>query len=109
MAENTQELINKAVQEALQQAQTIKSLNWAGPSLLESPELQGIHVPIKVLTPDGTLRVYLEFDKSWGESAEKLQELIGYLAGAGFPLDIWSKGGSSSSWGNSRSYRSYRR
>ena len=109
MADNTQDLINEAVQKALQQAQTSKTMNWAGSSASELPEIQGIHVPIKMQTAQGSLRVYLEFEKSWGENAEKLRELIEHLEDLGFPLDIWSRSGSSSSWGNNRSYRSYRR
>ena len=109
MADNTQDLINEAVQKALQQAQASKTTNWAGSLSLELPDIQGIHIPIKMQTPQGSLRIYLEFDKSWGETAEKLQELIDLLERLGFPLYVWSKSDSSSSWGNNRSYRSYRR
>ena len=99
----SQEDIQTIVQQALQQMQQQNpQTSWQGQSFSTMPEVQKVNIPIKLQTQQGSLRVYLEFDASWGETAQKLQELIDTLESMGFPLDVWQS--KSSGWGNNNQY-----
>ena len=107
--QDIQSIVDTAIQKMQQQnSQT----SWQGQSFFTMPEVQKVNIPIKLQTQQGSLRIYLEFDASWGETAQKLQELIDTLEQMGFPLDTWQS--KSSGWGNNNQYnsgykRSYRR
>ena len=113
---NEQQNIQDIVKQALESMQGQQATSWQGQTFSITPEVQKVNIPIKLQTAQGSLRVYLEFDASWGATAQKLQELVDVLDNMGFPLDTWQS--KSSGWGNNnqqynnysgykRSYRRY--
>lgn len=95
-----QDLMQQAQNQGQQPGQ--QQFNWQGQNLSVHPEIQKVNVPIKLQTPLGSIRIYLEFGPEWGESAEKLQELLGYLNNTGVPLDIWQGKQYQQGWGNNQ-------
>jgi hypothetical protein len=83
-------------------ASAVSSANpWSKPATTAaSTEVLGVSIPISVDTPDGKLRVYLNFPGSAASSPEALFSLIEQLASTGMPLDIWQSQSKGSGWGN---------
>ncbi len=48
----------------------------------------GVSLPVKMQTPGGSLRVYMNFGSEFA-SPEALNALIEQLNAAGVPLDLW--------------------
>jgi hypothetical protein len=80
------------------QPQAPVSAGWARPQVAPT-EAQSVSIPIKLNTPSGSLRAYLNFDGSAASSPEALMALIESLERMGVPLDFW-RAGAASGWGS---------
>ena len=89
-----------AVQAQLATAQKPLTSAWGQPTLTQTP--QGMAVPIKVQTPKGSLRLYLQFGPEAAASPDSIMGLIQALDAQGYPLDTWQK---SSDWGTSGGWK----
>lgn len=70
------------------------------------PEIcAGVSIPIKINTPAGSLRVYLNYSGSGLANPETLMELVESLERQGVPLDFWRAGNASWGKGGSGSWR----
>lgn len=70
---------------------------WARPQASAAAEPQSVSIPIKINTPSGSLRTYLNFDGSAAQSPEALMALIESLERLGMPLDFW-RGSGAGAW-----------
>ena len=62
-------------------------------------EVLGVSIPISLDTPNGKLRVYLNFPGSAASSPEALMNLVQQLANSGIPLDTWQPKQQGNGWG----------
>lgn len=74
---------------------------WGKPAAPPAPaEVLGVSVPIKLDTPVGQIRLYLNFPASAASSPAALLALLESLSAAGIPLDTWQpKERESGGWG----------
>ena len=82
---------------------------WAmtAPALSAAPVINGAAVPIKLQTPQGSLRVYLSLPAECAATPQALMSAIEALAALGLPLDTWQpKSDSGSHWGSNSNNRS---
>ena len=105
---NIQEQINQAVAQALAQRglatnavpvqpqmTTAAPGAWAQPAgwgqqaTAPIPQVLGVAVPIKVTTPQGSIRLYLSLPPEVLESPQRLMQVLEQLHNQGFPLDTW--------------------
>ena len=85
---------------------------WAAPAVSAAPVINGAAVPIKLQTPQGSLRVYLSLPAECAATPQALMSAIEALAALGLPLDTWQpkSEGSGSNWGsNSNNRNNWRR
>lgn len=61
----------------------------AAPAAQGLPPILGISVPIKIQTPNGSMRCYISLPAELGQNPPALMAALEALANAGFPLDIW--------------------
>jgi hypothetical protein len=64
---------------------------WGQPAAMAVPQFLGVAVPIKVSTPQGSIRLYLSLPPEALESPQRLMQVLEQLYARGFPLDIWQQ------------------
>lgn len=81
---------------------------WGKPAVQPAAaEVLGVSVPIKMDTPIGQVRLYLNFPASAASSPAALLGLLEQLSAAGVPLDTWQpKERESGGWGGDQGNRS---
>lgn len=89
---------------ALRPAATPAAGGWAAPAAAPAQaQIAGVSVPVKLQTPQGSLRCYFHLPADVASSPDALMAAIGALAAAGVPLDVWQPqgqgGGGGGSWG----------
>ncbi|MER2514401.1 MAG: hypothetical protein ABTQ25_18635 [Nitrosomonas ureae] len=64
---------------------------WQQPQMQLSamPAVNGVAVPLKLQTPIGDVRVYLQLGPEAAANPQALQSAIQALANAGLPVDAW--------------------
>lgn len=76
---------------------------WAAPAVTPTQaQIAGVSVPVKLQTPQGSLRCYFHLPAESASSPDALMAAIGALSAAGVPLDVWQpqgQGGGGGSWG----------
>jgi autotransporter translocation and assembly factor TamB len=77
-----------------------KPIGWNTPAV--TTPVQGIAVPIKVTTPKGDIRLYLQLPAECAAGPEVIMQTLQSLDSQGYPLDVWQ---SKSSWGNKGGWR----
>lgn len=91
--------------QAQQQPAVHSAAGWTQPQLQLSamPAVNGVAVPLKLQTPIGDVRVYLQLGPDASANPQSLLAAIQGLANAGYPVDAWQPrnqdGGNG--WGNS--------
>jgi hypothetical protein len=78
---------------------------WAKPQVTTAPT--GLAVPLSIETPNGKIRVYLDYPAEAAASPQSIMSLLESLAAQGFPLDIWR--GGAGAWGKGNSGGGWRR
>lgn len=73
---------------------------WGQPT--QATPIQGVAVPIKVQTPKGSLRLYLQLGPEVAANPESIMAAIQALDAQGYPLDTWQPQGSGG-WGSGNS------
>lgn len=82
------------------------AMGWAKPQVALNPA--GLAVPLSIDTPNGKIRVYLQFPQESAQSPQAIMSLLESLANQGYPLDIWR--GGAGAWGaSSRNSGGWRR
>lgn len=95
-----------AVQALLGQVQQQPAgAGWQQPQMQLSamPAVNGVAIPLKIKTPIGDVRVYLQLGPEAAANPQALQSAIQALANAGLPIDAWQprdNGGGGNGWGN---------
>ena len=102
----------KALLAQAQQETSPAAGGWAQPqpTAMGLP-ITGVAVPIKISTPIGDVRVYLQLPAECGQSPQALLGAVQLLSNAGLPVDAWklresggsgwgNDGGSGGGWGN---------
>lgn len=95
-----------ALQALLAQVQqpAVAGGGWQQPQMQLSamPVVSGVAVPLKIQTPIGDVRVYLQIGPEATANPQALQSAIQALANAGLPIDAWQPrdGGGGNGWGN---------
>lgn len=76
---------------------------WQQPQMQLSamPAVNGVAVPLKLQTPIGDVRVYLQLGPEAAANPQALQSAIQALANAGLPVDAWQPrdSGGGNGWG----------
>ena len=134
---NIQEQINQAVAQALAARGLVTNATPAQPQMTAAapgawaqpvgwgqpaaaapiPQVLGVAVPIKVSTPQGSIRLYLSLPAEVLESPQRLMQVLETLHNQGFPLDTWqgrpqwggqgggyNRGGFNGGWRGGRSW-----
>jgi len=90
---------------------------WNQPAANANPAsaITAVSIPIKVDTPMGSVRAYLELPGEVGQNPQTLMNAIQGLVSAGYPVDAWqpkssgdwrnSGGNSGGGWNNDGGYR----
>ena len=73
---------------------------WNTPAV--ATPVQGIAVPIKVSTPKGEIRLYLQLPAECASGPDVIMQTLQSLDQQGYPLDVWQ---SKTSWGNKGGWR----
>lgn len=97
-----QALLAQAQQQQPAIAGTAAPGGWQQPTLSAMPAVHGVAIPLKLQTPIGDVRVYLQLGPEAAANPHALLSAIQALANAGLPVDAWQPrnqdGGSG--WGN---------
>lgn len=106
MSEQQQPDMQAALLALLAQAQQPAGTGagWQQPQMQLSamPAVNGVAVPLKLQTPIGDVRVYLQLGPEAAANPQALQSAIQALANAGLPVDAWQprdSGGGGNGWG----------
>lgn len=81
-----------------QYEQAGQASGWGRPRATAS-QVEGVMVPIKVQTPEGSLRVYLMLPAEVGASEDALMSALEGLAAQGAPLDVYQPNQNRGGWG----------
>lgn len=111
VADNTSLQEQLAALIAAQQANaptTAQPGGWGQPAQSMPPKPVGVAIPIKVDTPQGSVRTYIQYGHEAIESPQALLAVINALMQAGYPVDAWvprqqgGYGGGRGGYGGSR-------
>jgi len=91
-----------------QQPSVPAATSWAPPPPAATGlSVTGVAIPIKIQTPIGDVRVYLQLPAECGQSPQALLGAVQALSNAGLPVDAWQprdSGGGNGVWGNQIGY-----